>query len=129
VSIVRRFRHVFLLYNLSLQTYLLELFKLNLCYLTEVKLQCLYYRFDYLSIKRLQRVLNQAEHNIDKKIFEYFTKYCHFCQKHSKSLDRFCFILQNNVEFNYCIIVDIIYISSSSLLYIVDKEIYFQTGR
>jgi hypothetical protein len=38
VSVVRHFRHVFLLCNFSLQAYLLELFKSNLCYLTEVEL-------------------------------------------------------------------------------------------
>ena len=130
MPVVRRFRYTFLLYNLSLQAYLLELFKSNPCYFTEVELQCLYYRFGYLSIERLQRVLDQAGHNdVDKKTLEHLTKYCYFCQKHSKSLGCFCFTLQDNVEFNYCIIVDIIYISRSLLLYIVNKGTRFQTSR
>jgi hypothetical protein len=37
--------------------------------------------------------------------------------------------LQDNVEFNYCIIVDIMYISSSPLLHVVDKGTCFQAGR
>src|ERR1035437_3503958 len=86
VPVVRRFRHAFLLCNSSLQAYLLESFKSNPCYLTEVELQRLHHRFSHLSVERLQRVLNQARHNdVDKKTLKHLTKYCYFCQKHSKS--------------------------------------------
>jgi hypothetical protein len=115
--------------NSSLQAYLLESFESNPCYLTEVELQRLHCRFGHPSVERLQRVLDQAGHNIDKKTLKHLTKYCHFYQKHSKSLGRFCFTLQDDVEFNYCIIVNIMYISSSPLLHIVDEGTRFQAGR
>jgi hypothetical protein len=131
VPIVRRFGHAFLLCNSSLQAYLLESFESNPCYLTEVELQRLHRRFGHPSVERLQRVLDRAGHghDIDKKTLKHLTKYCHFCQKHSKSLGRFRFTLWDDVEFNYCIIVDIMYISGSPLLHVVDKGTRFQAGR
>jgi hypothetical protein len=129
ILVVRYFGYVFLLYNSFLQAYLLESFESNPCYLTEIELQRLYRRFGYLSIKRLQKVLDRIRYNINEKTLEYLTKYYYFCQKHSKSLGRFCFILQDNIKFNYYIIVDIIYISGSPFLYIVDERICFQAGR
>jgi hypothetical protein len=53
VLVVRRFRHAFLLCNSSLQTYLLESFELNPCYLTEVELHRLHRRFGHPSVERL----------------------------------------------------------------------------
>ena len=53
VPIVRRFGHAFLLCNSSLQTYLLESFESNPCYLIEVELQRLHRRFGHPSIERL----------------------------------------------------------------------------
>jgi hypothetical protein len=42
VSVARQFSYLFLLWNSSLQVYLLESFDLNLCYLTDVELQYLH---------------------------------------------------------------------------------------
>ena len=53
IPIVRYFGYIFLLYNSSLQTYFLELFESNPCYLTEVELQRLHRRFGHPSIERL----------------------------------------------------------------------------
>src|SRR5271170_5765081 len=130
VPVVRRFGHAFLLCNSSLQAYLLESFESNPCYLTEVELQRLHRRFGHPSVERLQRVLDRAGHNdVDKKTLEHLTKYCHSCQKHGKSPGRFRFTLRDDVEFNYCIIVDIMYISGSPLLHVVDEGTRFQAGR
>jgi hypothetical protein len=125
VPIVRRFGHAFLLYNSSLQTYLLESFESNPCYLIEVELQRLHRRFGHPSVERLQRVLDRAGHDVDKKTLEHLTKYCHLCQKYGKSPGRFRFTLREDVEFNYCIIVDIMYISGSPLLHVVDEGTRF----
>ena len=95
----------------------------------EVELQRLHHRFGHPSAERLQRVLDQVGHDIDKKALEHLTKYCHLCQKHGKSLGRFHFTLWDDVEFNYCIIVDIMYISGSPLLHVVDEGTRFQAGR
>ena len=63
------------------------------------------------------------------KLLKYLTRYCHFCQKYGKLPSWFKFTLRNNVNFNYCIIVDIMYINRSLVLYIVNKYIRFQAGR
>ena len=132
MPIVQRFSYAFLLCNSLLHSFLLELFELNPYYLTDVELQQLHCRFGHPLVERLQQVLEQSRHNdINKKTLEHLTKYCHFCQKHSKSLGRFRFTLWDDVEveFNYCIIVDIMYISGSPLLHVVDEGTRFQAGR
>jgi hypothetical protein len=92
-------------------------------------LQHLYHRFGYLSTERLQKILDQTGYNINKKTLEYLTKYYYFNQKYNKSLGRFFLILRDNIEFNYCIIINIIYISSSPLLYMIDEKTCFQAGK
>ena len=130
VPVVRRFGHAFLLCNSSLHSFLLESFESNPCCLTDVELQRLHRRFGHPSVERLQRVLERSGHDdVDKKTLEHLTKYCHFCQKHGKSPGRFRFTLRDDVEFNYCIIVDIMYISGSPLLHVVDEGTRFQAGR
>jgi hypothetical protein len=129
VPVVRRFGHAFLLCNSSLQAYLLESFESNPCYLTEPELQRLHRRFGHPSVERLLKLLGRAGHDTNKKTLEHLTKYCHFCQKHGKSPGRFRFTLRDDIEFNYCIIVDIMYISGSPLLHVVDEGTRFQAGR
>jgi hypothetical protein len=129
VPVARQFGHLFLLWDSSLQTYLSESFDLNLCYLTDVELQHLHRRFGHPSVERLQKVLDRAGHDTEKGVLEHLTKYCHYCQKHSRSPGRFWFTLRDDVEFNYCIIVDIMYISGDPLLHVVDEGTRFQTGR
>jgi hypothetical protein len=129
ILVVRRFGYPFLLWNASLQTYLLESFDLNPCYLTDMELQRLHCRFGHPLVERLQKVLDRAGHNTNKKSLEYLAKYCYYCQKHGKSLGRFRFTLRDDIDFNYCIIIDIIYISGSLLLHIVDEGTCFQASR
>jgi hypothetical protein len=129
VPVVRRYGHAFLLCNSSLQSYLLESFESNPCYLTEVELRRLHRRFGHPSVERLQKLLDRAGHDIDRKTLEHLTKYCHSCQIHGKSLGRFRFTLRDDVNFNYNIIVDIMYISGAPLLHVVDEATRFQTGR
>ena len=129
IPVVRKFGYAFLLCNSSLQTHLLESFDLNPCYLTETELQRIHRRFGHPSVERLQRVLDRAGHDTDKKALKHLTKYYHFCQKHGKSPERFRFTLRDDVEFNYSIIVDIMYISGNPLLHIVDEATRFQAGR
>ncbi|SLM34183.1 integrase core domain protein [Lasallia pustulata] len=63
------------------------------------------------------------------KTLEHLTKYCLHCQKHGKLPSRFKFILQDDVNFNYSIIVDIMYIDNSPILHIVDEATRFQAAR
>jgi hypothetical protein len=129
VLVVRRFGHAFLMCHSSLQSYLLESFELNPCYLTDTELRRLHRRFGYPSVERLQRLLDRAGHDTNKKTLEHLTKYCHSCQKHGKSLGRFRFTLRDDVEFNFNIIIDIMYISGKPILHVVDEATRFQARR
>jgi hypothetical protein len=60
---------------------------------------------------------------------DHLTRYCHHCQKHGKSPGRFKFTLHDDIDFNYSIVVDIMYIDGAPLLHIVDEGTRFQTGR
>src|SRR5450432_3776685 len=129
VPVVRRFRHPWLLWDTSLQTYLTESFNSNLCFLTNVELRRLHRRFGHPSIERLQKLLERSGHEIDKLAIERLTKFCYYCQLHRKSLGRFRFTLQDDVEFNYSIVVDVMYISGDPILHVVDEATRFQAGR
>jgi hypothetical protein len=124
------FGHIFFLYNSFLQVYLSESFESNPYYLIEIELQYLYYRFSYLSIEKLQKILDRIGYNINKKTLEHLIKYYYFYQKHNKSPGYFCFILQDDIKFNYYIIIDIIYILVVVFfIYMIDKKICFQASK
>ena len=123
--IVRKFGHPFLCWedapaNQSEPTYD--------CFLTEGELRRLHRRFGHPSVERLQRLLERAGHEVNKGILKHLTKFCHHCQKHGKSPGRFRFTLRDDVEFNYCIIVDIMYIEGNPVLHIVDEATRYQAG-
>ncbi len=111
-----------------MQTYINQSFDLNLCYLIETKLRQLHKRFDHLSIRKLHDLLKRFDHEMKKSVLKKLIKFCTFCQKHEKSFDRFKFILRNdvNVNFNYSIIVDIMYIDNNLILHVVDERTRFQ---
>ena len=129
VPVVRRFGHPFLLWDTTLQSFLLESLDSNPCFLTDVELRRLHRRFGHPSISKLQAVLQRAGHEVDEEALDQLTRFCKHCQKHGKSPGRFKFTLQDDVEFNYCIIVDIMYINGQPLLHIVDQATRFQAGR
>lgn len=78
---------------------------------------------------RLYQILTRTDHEVDRKALEHLTRYCTFCQKYGKSPGRFKFTLHDDVDFNYCIYVDVMYISGSPLLHIVDQATRYQAGR
>jgi hypothetical protein len=121
VPVVRRFGHSFLLWDTSLQSFLVDSFNYNPCFLTRVKLQRLYRRFGHPSINKLHRVLERAGHNVDKGIIKYLTKYYKQCQKHGQSPSRFKFSLKDDLDFNTLVIVDVFYLDGKPVLYIVNK--------
>lgn len=129
IPVVRRFGHAFLMCHSSLYSYITESFVQNPCYLTEVELRRLHLRFGHPSVRRLQQLLDRAGHEVNKEALEHLTKYCHSCQKHGKSPGRFRFTLQDDVEFNYNIIVDVMYIDNRPVLHVVDEATRFQAGR
>jgi len=89
----------------------------------------LYRRFGHPSAEKLYRVLKRSGHNdVDKKAVDYLTKYCSFCQKYGRSLGRFKFTLYKDLNFNYSVYVDIMYINGSLVLYIIDKATRYQAA-
>jgi hypothetical protein len=131
VPVVRRYGHPFLLWDSSLQSYLCDSFCENPCYLTDIELRQLHRRFGHPSVDKLQKLLFKAGHtDIERTALEQLAKYCHHCQKHSKGPGRFRFTLRDDeINFNYNIIVDIMYISGAPLLHIVDEATRFCAGR
>jgi hypothetical protein len=129
VPVVRRFGHPFLLWDTSLQAYLMDSFDLTSCYLTNTELQRLHRRFGHPSVERLQRVLERAGHEVDKRVLNYLSKYCIHCQRHGQSPGRFKFNLRDDIQFNHTIIVDIFYIQGKPVLHVVDEGTRYQAGR
>lgn len=130
VSVTRRFGHAWLLWGHNLEAFLCASFVTNPCFLTETELRRLHRRFGHPSVERLHTLLRNSNHDVEKKTIEHLTKYCAYCQKHGKSPGRFRFSLRDeNIEFNYCIVVDVMYIHNKPLLHIVDQATTYQAGR
>ncbi len=128
-SVIWRFDHEFLLWKNFMQTYVNQFFDLNSCYLIETELRQLHKRFDHSSIKKLHDLLKRFDHEIEKSVLEKLIKFCIFCQKHEKSSERFRFILRNDVNFNFFIIVNIMYVENSFILHVIDEATRFQAAR
>ena len=122
LPIIRRFGHPFLIQGETLQTYIQESFDYNPCYLTRTEIHRLYYRFGHLLAKKLYRVLKRSRHDdVNRKAIDHLTKYCSFYQKYGRSPGRFKFTLYKDLNFNYLVYIDIIYINDSLVLYIINK--------
>ena len=104
-------------------------FDQNPCYLTDIELRRLYYRFGYPSVKRLARILECLGHGINSKTLDHLIRYCHHCQKYGKLPGRFRFTLYDDIDFNYSIVVDIMYINGAPILHIINEGTRFQAGR
>ena len=129
VPVICRFCHPFLLWDKSLQSFIANSFNNNSCFLTNTELRQLYCRFGHPFASKLYKVLERAGHETDKKIIANLTKYYMHCQKHGKSPGQFKFTLKEDANFNYSILVDIMYIDGSLILHIVDKVTRFQAAR
>jgi hypothetical protein len=112
-----------------LHSYITQFFEFNSCYLTDVELRQLHRRFDHSSIMKLYDLLKRSDHEVKKAVLKKLTKFCTFCQKYAKSSERFKFILKNDVNFNYSIIVDVMYIENHLILHVVDDVTRFQVAR
>ena len=127
--VIRRYGHAFLLWCTSAYALATESFSENPCFLTTTELRRLHRRFGHPSVSRLHRILERSGHDVDLRALEYLVKYCHHCQKHGKSPGRFGFTIKDDVEFNYYIVVDILYIEGKAVLQLVDEATRFQAGR
>jgi hypothetical protein len=112
-----------------MQTYIDQSFDLNLCYLIETKLRQLHRRFDHSSIRKLHDLLERVDHEVKKSVLEKLIKFCTFCQKYAKSSERFKFTLRDDVNFNFSIIVNIMYVENNFILHVIDETTRFQAAR
>jgi hypothetical protein len=128
-SVIRRFDHEFLLWKKFMQIYVNQFFNLNSCYLIETELRQLHRRFDHSSIRKLHDLLKRLDHEVKKSVLKKLFKFCTFCQKHEKSSERFKFILRNDVNFNFSIIMNIMYIENNFILHVIDEATRFQAAK
>ncbi len=112
-----------------MQTYINQSFDFNLCYLIETKLRQLHRRFDHSSTRKLHDLLERSDHDVKKLILKKLNKFCNFCQKHEKSSERFKFTLRDDVNFNYSVIVNVMYVENSLILHVIDEATRFQAAR
>lgn len=69
---------------------------------------------------KLRLLLERLGHKINEPVFDQVIKYFSLCQKHGKLPGRFKLTLQDNVNFNYSVFINIMYIDNSSILYVID---------
>ncbi|EED18953.1 conserved hypothetical protein [Talaromyces stipitatus ATCC 10500] len=120
VPIVRKWGHPWMLLN-RLESVAYHLTELELCQLHR--------RFGHPLVQRLATVLERANHDFDADILKKLTKFCHQCQMHEKSPGRFKFTLKDDHEFNYSVIIDIMYIEGKPVLHVVDSGTAFNAAR
>jgi hypothetical protein len=133
-SMIRRYDHAFLRWNIFAQSLITKSFDQNSCFFIEIELRRLHRRFDHFSIRRLQTILDRFDHEINSQAIEYFIKYYHHCQIHEKFSNRFNYTLKNDLEFNFNVIVDILYLKiksdvNKSILRVMNETIRFQVDK
>ncbi len=134
--VIRRYDHAFLLWKILIQSLIAEFIDENSCLLIEIELRRLHRRFDHSSARRLYEILERSDHEIEFRAIEHLIKYCHHCQMHDKSSDRFIFSIRDeDIQFNYNIMIDILYMKYKStdnnklVLHIINEAIRFQIER
>jgi hypothetical protein len=131
LSIIRRFDHDFLQWknSYSLHSYIAQSFNFYFCYLTDIELRQLHRRFEHSFIMKLHDLLERFDHEVKKSVLKKLIKFCTFWQKYAKSSERFKFTLKYDVNFNYSIIVDVMYIENHFILHVVDDATRFQVAK
>lgn len=120
-SIICWYKHVFMLWYISTYFFIIEFLNMNLCYFIEIKFCRLHCCFEYFSIHRFYDIFNWINYEIDFDLLIYFIEFCEFCQKHNNIFRKFAFLIENNVEFNYNVIVDIFNINDKNVLHFIDR--------
>ena len=93
-----------------------------------MELKRLHHRIGHPLVKRLHKLLYKAGYDVNIEAIKQLTKFCQYYQKYGRSLGRFRFTIceQDNVNFNFNIIINVIYINNSLVLYVVDEATQFQ---
>lgn len=122
VPVIRKWGHPWLLLNQREKS-------IAWSHLTEVELRQLHRRFGHPSVRRLLRILQRAGQEVEKKAIKHLTKYCHHCQMNQNSPGRFKFSLKDDFDFNFSVIVDVLYLNGKPVLQVVDSATSFQAAR
>ena len=54
---------------------------------------------------------------------------CKHCQKHANALNRFRFKFQDNIDFNYTLLINIIQFKKRDMFHIINEAIGFKAAR
>jgi hypothetical protein len=135
--VIRRYDHAFFSWKIFTYSLIAESIDENSCLLIEIELRDLHRRFDHFSARRLYEILTRSDHdNVESRVIEHLNKYCHYCQMHEKSFERFSFLIRNSdSEFNFNILMNILYIEikledeNKLVLHLVNEAIRFQVDR
>ena len=134
--VIRKFGHPFLIWGESLSNYCTTMVDhgddtVIECQLTETELRQLHRRFGHPSTYRMMKLLSRSKHSFDQAILKQIRRLCEHCQKHGRSPGRFRFTLKDDHDFNYAIIVDIMYIGEPArpVLHAVDEATRFQAAQ
>lgn len=98
-------------------------------YLIKIEFHQVYTHFRYSLINKLHKLLTQASHNIEHKTIKIIIKFCHYYQIKNKVPQRFKFTLKKDINFNYKIIINIMYLNKKSILHTIDTIIAFQISQ
>ncbi len=98
-------------------------------FLTEEELCQVHTRFGHLSVNILHKLLIQTGYDIEYKAIEIINKFCHYCQIKGEASWQFKFTLKKDIDFNYEIIMDIMYLEGKPILHEVDAATVFQVDR
>lgn len=98
-------------------------------HLTKIELCQSYTCFRHSSINKLYKLLTQAGYDIKYKIIEMINKFYHYYQIRNKASWHFKFILKNDIDFNYKIIIDIIYLDKKLVFYAINTATTFEVNQ
>ena len=121
--VVRKWGHPWLLLKEPEKT-------LAWCHLTETELRQLHRRFGHPAAERLYKVLSRAGHeDLDYNTLARIVKFCHQCQMHGGAPGRFRFTLRDDIDFNYRVLVDVMYLNGKPVVHVIDEATAFQAAR
>ncbi len=98
-------------------------------HLTEAELCRVHTPFGHPLVNKLHKLFTRAGQNIEYKTIEIINKFYHYCQIKDKAPRCFQFQLKKDVDFNYKIIVDVIYLDRKHVLHTIDTITAFHSGR
>lgn len=95
-------------------------------FLTEPELRRLHRRFGHPRTERLYKLPQSAGHeDVREEILQKIQKVCHHCQTHDPAPQRFKFTIQDECEFNYKIVIDIVHLKGRKALHVIDVATSF----